>query len=459
MARAKVVSSPNAVIPARMHPSGFERSDSNFYSLTIAGDRRVYYTLSSHNIDTHARCYRYDPAADEVKMVCDFGEAAGEAGLKTIPQGKSHSPYFELGGKLYFATHFGYFATTAEREHPAPVPPGYKPYPGGHVLSLDLATGKTEDLGQAPPEQGIITLNMDAARGSLYGLTWPNGLFLVFDIETRRMRNLGPVCRGGEVGSGDQYFCLVRSFAVDPRDGRVYFTTSDGAVHRYDPGADRVEPFPAVHFKRDIFGQWDPHRPGHQAYNWRDILWHEESQAFYGVHSGTGWLFRFDPRAGSLELLERICAEELRRTGHFQPYHYGYLTLQLGPDRDTLYYLTSTFATMAPDGGGVEPAAHRVPPGFRSTEGGARALSLPDGRRIIETIHLVTYGLATREYADHGALRLDDGRYPRMSQCHAVHPNGRCYTAPWIPQPQPSPDGRLHWQCDLISFADPQARR
>jgi hypothetical protein len=458
VSRAKVASDPNAVLSARLHPSGFERADSNFYSLTIASDGCVYFTLSSHNIDTHARAYRYDPATDEMRLAMDLGEAAGETGLKTIPQGKSHSPYFELGGKLYLSTHFGFFASTEEREHPAPVPAGYKPYPGGHILSYDLATGKSENLGKAPPEEGIITLNLDARRGRLFGLTWPKGFFLVFDIEKREMRNLGQVCLGGEVGRGDQYRCLVRSFAVDPRDGMVYFTTADGAIQRYNPEKAAVEPYTALHMKRDIFGQWDPTRPGHQGYNWRDILWHEESQAFYGVHPRSGYLFLFEPHAGRLELIERISAEEIRRVGHYEPFHYGYLTLKLGPDRKTLYYLTSTYGVPLEDGGLMQ-AAHLVSPGHKSSDSERRAYRLPDGRRIVETIHLITYNLATREYADHGVVRLEDGRYPRMSQCHGVHPAGRCYAAPWIPKPAASPEDRPRWQCDLISFADPLAKK
>lgn len=455
MARSKAASTPNAVIPARLHASGFQMADSNFYSLTIASDGRLYCTFSSHNIDTHARTYRYDPATDEMAMVCDIGEACGEKGLKTLPQGKSHSPYFELDGKLYFATHYGYFATTENREEPAPVPAGYKPYPGGHILCYDLAGGSTEDLAKADPEEGIITLNLDGARGRLYGLTWPKGLFLIYDVEKRRLRNLGPVCRGGEIGRGDQYFCLVRSFAIDPRDGCVYFTTADGAIQRYNPDSDGVEPFGDVSMRRDIFGRWDPHRPGHQGYNWRDILWHEESQLFYGVHPKSGWLFQFDPKARRLDIIERICAEDLRRSGHFEPFRYGYLTLQLGPDRETLYYLTSTYGLVADDGSVME-AAHLVPPEIRAKQVAEhRILRLADGRRVIETTHLVTYNLRTRRYADHGVLRLDDGRYPRMSQSHAVHPCGRCFAAPWIAKPQLGPNDRARWECELISYADP----
>src|SRR5689334_678586 len=102
-------STPDRVIPATLHASGFDRADSNFYSLSAASDGRLYYTLCSHNIDTHGRVYRYDPATDEVRLLATLGDITGESGRKTIPQGKSHSPFFECDGKIYTATQYGYF--------------------------------------------------------------------------------------------------------------------------------------------------------------------------------------------------------------------------------------------------------------------------------------------------------------------------------------------------------------
>jgi hypothetical protein len=442
-----------------LYPAGFERGDSNFYSLTITSDGCIYYTISCHRLDTHGRVYRYNPATDELKLICDLGDATGETGLKALPQGKSHSPFYESDGWLYLATHYGYFGSTGDREEPAPVPEGYQPYQGGHFLRLNLATGQTEDLAKAPLEEGIITLNMDQRRGRLYGLTWPKAFFLVYDLKTRELRNLGPVSRGGEVGRGDQYFCLVRSFAVDPRDGRVYFTNADGQVHCYDPDTDRIEPFAGVTLKRSILGAWDPHRPGHQGYNWRDILWHEPHQCFYGVHPRSGWLFRFDPPARKIELLDRITTADLLRTGHFEPFRYGYLTLQHGPDGHTLYYLTSTWGLVMPDGSAAT-ASHLLPPEILKGSSDRRFLQADDGRQFKEVTHLITYDLDTHTYADHGVLRLDDGRYIRMAQCHAVHPNGRGYTCPWIEQPASAPpDIRPQWQCDLISYPLPSAKK
>ena len=210
-------STPNAVIPARLHASGFEKADSNFYSLSLASDGNVYYTLCSHDLNTHGRVYRYEPAADRVKLLGDLGEVTGEAGRKTIPQGKSHCPFFECDGKLYLATQYGFFQSSGDKEQIAAVPEGHKPYPGGHFLSYDLATGRFEDLVIGVAQEGIMSMQLDPARKRIYGLTWPHGHFLVYDIPLRRLRNLGKVCRGGEAGEGENYFCLCRSQASGRR--------------------------------------------------------------------------------------------------------------------------------------------------------------------------------------------------------------------------------------------------
>lgn len=411
---------------ARLHPSGFRRSDSNFFSLSLASDGRLYYTLSSHHIEAHARIYRYDPKTDEVRLLGDIGEIVGEAGLKTIPQGKSHSPFFECEGRLYLASHYGYFKASGNKEQPAGVPEGYRQYPGGHFIEYDMATGRFRDLGTGPTAEGIITLGMDRKRRRLYGLTWPKGFFIYHDIDTGRSRNLGPVSRDGEVGEGESYMCLCRAFGVVPDTGVVYLTNPTGEILRFDPESDKIAALEHENLKRDILGSWDPHRPGHQGYNWRTLLWHPRRKVFLGVHPKSAYLFQFDPATERLELIERICADELRRSGRFEPFRYGYLTLDLGPDGETLYYLTGTCGLVA-----------------------------EDGRKLSEVTHLITYNIQTGEHIDHGVLRLEDGRYPWMSQTLVVHPNGKLYACPWVEKPNRTPDDPVQYQVDLISFDNP----
>ena len=420
-------STPDAVLSARLYPSHFSMSDSNFDSLSLASDGNLYYTLCSHNIDTHARVYRFNPENEEVRLLGDFSEIVGEAGSKTIPQGKSHSPYYEYNGKLYFATHYGYYRPSSNKEEPGEVPPGYKPYLGGHFVSYDINTGEFKDLAKAPIGEGILTMNMDPKRRRLYGLTWPRGFFIYYDLDAERLENLGQVSREGELGEGDTYFCLCRSFGIVPEDGSVYFTNADGEIKRYDYSKDRIESV-GVSLKRDIFGYWNVHEPGHQGYNWRKVLWHDGHKKFYAVHPKSGFLFSYDPEEGKVEILERIVADELRKKGRFEPFRYGYLSLAFGPNQETLYYLTGTYG-----------------------------LTAEDGRKVDEALHLTTYSLRTGVYRDHGVLRLEDGRYPTMTQTLIVHPNGKLYSVPWIEKSNKdiSPEDKVGHQVDLISFDNP----
>ena len=61
-----------------------------------------------------------------------------------------------------------------------------KPYPGGHFLAYDIATGKFENLAIAPRHEGIITFAMDTRRKRLFGLTWPTGRLIRYDVADAR---------------------------------------------------------------------------------------------------------------------------------------------------------------------------------------------------------------------------------------------------------------------------------
>ena len=189
------------VLPARWHNSGFTAGDDHYNALTAASDGKIYYVICAKGIDTGAQMFAYDPATGASKHLGDLTEAAGEKGRKAVPQGKSHVKFLEHKGKLYFATHLGYYRREGGKEMVGDPPAGYQPYPGGHFLSYDMASGKFEDLALAPEREGILTMAMDQRRGKLYGLTWPSGLFLSYDLATRQLQNHGATacaaCRSG----------------------------------------------------------------------------------------------------------------------------------------------------------------------------------------------------------------------------------------------------------------------
>jgi hypothetical protein len=414
---------------ARTFNSGFDLSHDTYNGISTASNGKIYYVLCSESIDTGAQMYSYDPAADKIEHLGDLTEAAGEEGMKAIPQGKSHVQFYESAGKLYFSTHVGYYTVRGGRELMGVPPPGYKPYPGGHFLAYDIASGKFEDLAKAPAEQGILSMTMDTQHGRLYGVTWPNGYFLRYDLATRELKNLGPISHEGEAGTGPTYRTLCRSLVANPEDGSVYFTNSDGAILRYRYDTDSIETVEGEALKKDYFGLYDPTSPGHMGYNWRQALWYAPEKAIYAVHGNSGYLFRFDPKIPQVDVLERITSEPSKRSGMFDKFYYGYLGFGLGPDGHTLYYLT---------GGPIIVNGRRMI--ARNT--------VQVGAKGEENLHLVTYDITAGKYADHGPIFYADGGRPSYVNSIAVGKDGSVYSLARITE-----NGRT--RADLICVPNP----
>ena len=399
------------VLTAKKYYSGFKLAHDTYNALSMASDSKIYYVLSSESIETGGQFYCYDPVTDKVKFLGDLTAICGEAGTKSIPQGKSHVEFYESNGKLFFATHVGYYEIIDGMEHlPAKPPAGYKRYPGGHIISYDLKTGELEDLATTPDGEGILTMTMDHKRGQIYGITWPRGNLVQYDVTRKKLTNFGPTCANGEAGTpGDDYRVLCRSMFVDPKDGSVYFSTSEGDIYFLTPSTGKLQKINGVDLRLDYFGQYDPTSPGSMGYNWRKIFWYPHEEVAYGVHGNSGYLFRFDPRREKLEIVERITSAPSRKSGMFDQFSYGYLGFQLAPDNETIYYLT---------GGPVYHNGKRLNGQKNIAKGAARG---------IENLHLVTFHLPSAKYTDHGPIFYDDGSRPTYVNSIAVGADGHVY--------------------------------
>lgn len=368
----------------------------SFNGMGFASDGKLYYVIDSAAYNVPGQMYSLDPKTGAITHIADLNTATGQGDVKAVAQGKSHVNFIERDGKLYFSTHLGYYNRDTGVERTAVPPNGYLPYPGGHFLSYDLGTGRFESLAIAPLGEGIISFNMDVKRGRLYGITWPTGHFLSFDLSTRQLTDFGAFFAGGESGEiASTYRAICRRIVVDPRDGAVYFTTGEGSIHRYRYDTNKVETIPGVSLRKDYFGQLDPARPG-MAYNWRAAVWNPNDNAIYAVNGTSGYLFRFDPAARSIEVLDRLTSEPSKRAGMSDKSGYGYLGLALDTRKNLLYYLTGS----------------PLSPGSKKDEGS----------------DLITYDISKKKYQDHGQIMLDTGEPAGNEQALVVGEDGTVYT-------------------------------
>jgi hypothetical protein len=429
-AEAPMVSTPDAKLIATVYNSGFADAHDTYNGISSASDGKIYYVLCSQLMEVAGQMYSFDPKSGQIEHLGDLTEICGEKDLKVVAQGKSHVNFVEMKGKLYFATHLGYYSIINGMEKTG-VPTGdYKPYRGGHLLSYDMKTKKFEDLAIGPNKEGIITMNMDTVRGLIYGLSWPTGILFRYDVSTKKMDDLGSVAGKGEDGAGKDFRVVCRSIAVNHEDGSVYLTNAEGQIMRLKLGANQVETIEGEDMVKDYFGTYEIFTSGSMAYNWRQVFWYAPEKKIYGVHGNSGYLFRFDPTVPRIEVLERLTSIPSKLTGMGDQFSYGYLGFKLGPDGRTIYYLTG--APIYIDG-------KRVMGASSTAKGEAKGL---------EDLHVITYDIPTGKYLDHGAVFYLDGQRPLYVNSIAIGADGTVYTLARITE-----NGKT--RTDLISIPDP----
>ena len=149
MVEAPVFSTPNAKLAATVYNSGFEYAHDTYNGLSSASDGKIYYVLCSQLIDVAGQMYSFDPKTGTIEHLGDLSEICGEKDMKVVAQGKSHVNFIESNGKLYFATHLGYYSIIDGVERAGIPDKGYKAYRGGHLLAFDMKSKTFEDLGIA----------------------------------------------------------------------------------------------------------------------------------------------------------------------------------------------------------------------------------------------------------------------------------------------------------------------
>jgi len=212
--------------------------DGQWQGITVASDGNCYFASSTHSDRHGAGFFRYDPVRKKLIVLArDMTAICGED-LRQSRQGKIHSPIVENEGWLYFATHLANYWPEAEAA-----------YPGAHVLGFELKTGKFRDFGVLKKGFSIYSfVNVDPARRCLYVVSTPfresdirtDGCHVFrIDIASGRTTDLG-LAKRGKHGS-------FWSF-VDNR-GDLWFTfwrDNAGDLYCLRAETDKIEKFPGV---------------------------------------------------------------------------------------------------------------------------------------------------------------------------------------------------------------------
>lgn len=401
-------------LPVEIFDPGFPVGDSSYHALTVASDGQVYFSIGTHQVHSSAQLFRFDPTARKIDHLADLSEVAGIDPRAEVPHGKVHTPLIEHAGSLYFTTHTSTYIDTLPDVAPAD---GRRPYQGGDFMRVVLATGEVERLAASHlPNEGLITMALDPDAAMLYGLTWPSGILMGYDLTSGQLHQWGAVQERGEWGRlGDDWNFICRSLGID-QAGRLYGSTNTGRIWSFDRDATRplqyyaqldLDAVPTI--QSESFAVTDE---VHFFWrNWRTIAWNPSTESFWGIHGGSSQLFEFDPTRGSLRSVHRMIPRGVE-PGRRNPWR-TQLGFLVGPD-NTIYYLAH---------GPPEEVAGRPP--------------------VRAAVHLLTYQIETDRFVDHGILTSADGRRVFFTESLAQSPEGDLYTVAWVETLDPARQARI----------------
>ncbi len=247
--------------------------ESGYFSLCEGRNGKIYVGTAAYGRNSYL--VEFDPATEKMRIVLDTHRLVGLPLTATgyAAQSKLHTRNFVgSSGKIYVGSKQGY-PTAAEKEalkrgQEIPV------YRGGYVMVYDPATDKAESLGMPMPldapqiaagkkeGQGVIDVTADESRGLLYVITCEEQHWMLYDMKTRRYRELGPILR-------DQPNTLIDA------QGRGTAITSDFRIARYDPANEKVtvdpllvegKPFADVLGPKRVHPDWRIAPEGKTAY-------------------------------------------------------------------------------------------------------------------------------------------------------------------------------------------------
>jgi hypothetical protein len=351
------------------------------WSLSVGPDGRIYAAACAESVPGGVvKPVRYNEERDDLDYLFDLGEKVedpGDSGRAT--QCKIHYSFAPSmsDGILYMATHLS---------GPPIDQPVYSPWYSWHdakrvfrgaaILAFDTKTSEVRWWDTMIPKEGCRCLLHDEERRLLYALSYPRDHFIVYNLKTRKHRDVGRI---GSI-NGQTLF-------LDKKH-RVWTTNDYGHLVRYTPETDRLETSPEIL----------PHNPVYQT-GWHSVFYDvapsPDGNCVYAVTwSPNPYMMRIWPNEGEWPRVENLGPATQFRDLKFPESmfrdHCGGLTFA-GDGK--LYYVASRWR---------DPAFNPLPEPHKEREGVVWRLDPSSLKR--EEVTVLEHPTALAQYVSRGAV-------------------------------------------------------
>lgn len=219
-------------------------------SLLTASDGLIY----GGTTGDEAYLFVFDPSINKVRHL---GRIDGQESIHhSLVEDKNGSVYLGTGKNMFEGINLSEGGTgrdeLIDKTLWNDIKKHFEDYPGGHLyryvpevsnkkVKLPEMPCELKDLGIPVAHNSVYALTINPAGNEIYGITYPDGHFFIYRIESDIFTDLGPVDKKIVFhGPERDWRSLSRSLICDST-GRVFFSSTDGILRYYDPHSGKLE--------------------------------------------------------------------------------------------------------------------------------------------------------------------------------------------------------------------------
>ena len=283
-------------------------------SLITARDGMIYGSTSGED----AYLFLFNP---EINKVRHLGKIPTQAGIH-------HSLVEDKNGDLYIGTGKNMFEDVTLSKWGEgndnlditlwkDIKKHFNDYAGGHLYRYNPALSnehvklgnencEVEDLGMPLAQNSIYALTINPKGDEIYGLTYPDGHFFIYNIALKKFTDLGEIdSQKVYHGPERQWRTLPRALVCD-NSGRVFMSGTNGMLKYYDPKMRKL-----VSTNIEIPGDYY-YMSMYLDYTSVEYFAKDAAGLIYGGTTD-GYLFSFDPHKMQLVNLGKVRASRRLR--------------------------------------------------------------------------------------------------------------------------------------------------